>query len=214
MDGNGRWAENLGKKRTIGHKEGAQIVRNITIHSSNINLKYLTLYAFSTENWKRPRHEIEFLMKLLDNYLAKELDTYLKHNVKFNAIGDISKFSKKLRQRIQETIEKTKHCDGLTQTLAINYGSKNEIIRAVKKIKRVEDIDEETFEKLLDTRDLPPVDMLIRTGGKLRISNFLLWQIAYAELFFTKTLWPDFNPKEFDGFIEQFKNIKRNFGAV
>ncbi len=214
MDGNGRWAENLGKKRTFGHKKGAETVRNITVFLSNINLKYLTLYAFSTENWKRPLHEVEFLMKLLDNHLAKELETYLKYNVRFNVIGDISKFSTKLQKRITNTIEKTKHCDGLTQTLAVNYGSKNEIIRAIKKIKNPKDIDEEKFDKLLDTADMPPVDLLLRTGGEKRISNFLLWQVAYAELFFTKTLWPNFTSEELDTIIKKFKTISRRFGGI
>ena len=214
MDGNGRWAQQSNKQRTDGHKKGAQIVRQITIHASNIGLKYLTLYAFSTENWKRPKYEVDFLMKLLDSYLKKELATYLENNVRFNVIGDISKFSPKLQKTIETTIRKTEKCSGLTQTLAINYGSKNEIIRAIKKIEDIENIDEESFEKLLDTSNMPPVDILIRTGGEQRVSNFLLWQIAYAELFFTKTLWPDFTADEFDDIIEKFKNISRRFGGI
>jgi undecaprenyl diphosphate synthase len=214
MDGNGRWAKSRGKRRTYGHKTGAQVVRETTIHASDIGLKYLTLYAFSTENWKRPKHEVEFLMKLLDEYLQKELSTYLKYNVRFNVIGDISKFSKKLQERISYTIQKTKDCDGLTQTLAINYGSKDEIVRAIKKIKNPQEIDEESFEKLLDTKDMPPVDILIRTGGEQRISNFLLWQIAYAELFFTKTLWPDFKAQEMDSIIKTYQTISRRFGGI
>ncbi len=217
MDGNGRWAENFQQKRTAGHKKGAEVVRNITIHASRIKLEYLTLYAFSTENWKRPKHEVEFLMKLLDSYLKNEIKTYLEYNVKFNIIGDISKFSKKLQNRINLIKELTKDCTGLTQTLAVNYGSKNEIIRAVKKILKTkynEEINENNFEDFLDTHNLPAVDILIRTGGSRRLSNFMLWQIAYAELFFTNTLWPDFTTEEFNIFIEQFKNIKRNFGAI
>ncbi len=214
MDGNGRWAKLQNQKRTFGHKKGAEIVRKLTIHSSNIGLKYLTLYAFSTENWKRPKYEVDFLMKLLDSYLKKELVAYLENNVRFNVIGDISKFSQKLQKTIEKTIEKTSSCNGLTQTLAINYGSKDEIIRAIKKIKDIDNIDEKSFEKLLDTSDMPPVDMLIRTGGEQRISNFLLWQIAYAELFFTKTLWPDFTENELDNIIEKFKNISRRFGGI
>jgi len=215
MDGNGRWANLKGKKRIFGHEKGANIVKNITIHASEKNIGYLTLYAFSTENWKRPKVEIDFLMKLLDNYLKKELPTYLKHNVKFNIIGDISKFSSKLQKRVLQTIEKTKHCTGLTQCLAINYGSKDEIKRAVEKIcKNKEKISIETIEKNLDTKDMPPVDILIRTGGKQRLSNFLLWQCSYSELFFTNTLWPDFSTEEFDGIIRKFKTIKRNFGGI
>jgi len=214
MDGNGRWAKQFNKKRTAGHKKGAQTVRDITVHASKIGLKYLTLYAFSTENWKRPKHEVDFLMKLLGEYLKKELSTYLKHNVRFNVIGDISKFSEKLQDIIKKTTKKTSHCNGLTQTLAINYGSKDEIIRAIKKIDDTKNIDEQSFEKLLDTKDMPPVDMLIRTGGEKRVSNFLLWQIAYAELFFTQTLWPDFKSDEFDNMIERFKKISRRFGGI
>jgi len=214
MDGNGRWAESRGKRRTFGHKKGAQVVREITIHASNIGLNFLTLYAFSTENWKRPRHEVEFLMKLLDEYLQKELPTYLEHDVKFNVIGDISKFSKKLQNRISYTMEKTAHCKGLTQTLAINYGSKDEIIRAIRRLDSCKDINEESFDKLLDTADMPPVDILLRTGGEHRISNFLLWQIAYAELFFIDTLWPDFNSAILDEIIKQFGKITRRFGGI
>ena len=216
MDGNGRWANNKDKKRVFGHKQGANIVRDITIHASNINLPFLTLYAFSTENWKRPKSEVDFLMKLLDNWLKKELKTYLEYNVKFNAIGDISKFSKKLQNRIEKTKEATKNCTGLTQTLAINYGSQDEIIRAVNKICKTkqDNITMQDIEENLDTKDMPDVDILIKTGGKKRLSNFLLWQNAYSELFFTDTLWPDFNAKELDNIIKSFKNIKRNFGAI
>ncbi len=217
MDGNGRWANLRNKKRIFGHKNGAEIVRNITIHSSDIGLKYLTLYAFSTENWKRPKIEIDFLTKLLDEYLKKELETYLKHNVKFNIIGDIGKFNHYLQDRITQTIEKTAHCTGLTQTLAINYGSKDEITRAINKILKKEhknEITQETIENYLDTKNMPPVDMLIRTGGEKRLSNFMLWQSAYSELFFTDTLWPDFTNIEFDKMIKKFKTIHRKFGAV
>ena len=217
MDGNGRWAKKQGKQRVFGHKQGANVVRDITIHASNINLPFLTLYAFSTENWKRPKSEVDFLMNLLDNWLKKELKTYIEHNVKFNVIGDISDFSDKLQWRIEKTKEATKNCTGLTQTLAINYGSQDEIARAVNKICQtvknrtitVQDINEH-----LDTKEMPEVDILIRTGGQKRLSNFLLWQNAYSELFFTDTLWPDFNAKELDEIIVQFKKIKRNFGGL
>ncbi len=217
MDGNGRWANLRNKKRIFGHKNGAETVRNITIHSSNIGLSYLTLYAFSTENWKRPKIEINFLTKLLDEYLKRELETYLKYNVKFNIIGDISKFNHSLQNRITQTIKKTAHCTGLTQTLAINYGSKDEITRAVNKILKKEhkkEITQETIGNYLDTKNIPPVDMLIRTGGEKRLSNFMLWQSAYSELFFTNTLWPDFTSIEFDKMIKKFKTIHRKFGAV
>ncbi len=217
MDGNGRWANLRNKKRIFGHKNGAEIVRNITIHSSDIGLSYLTLYAFSTENWKRPKIEINFLTNLLNEYLKKELETYLKHNVKFNIIGDIGRFNQSLQDRITQTIEKTAHCTGLTQTLAINYGSKDEITRAINKILKEEcknEITQETIENHLDTKNMPPVDIFIRTGGEKRLSNFMLWQSAYSELFFTNTLWPDFTSMEFDKIIKEFKTIHRKFGAV
>ncbi len=215
MDGNGRWANKQGKKRIKGHEKGAQVVREITIHASNINLPYLTLYAFSTENWKRPKTEVDFLMKLLDNWLKKELPTYLENNVKFNVIGDISKFSKKLQKRIEFTKDATKDCTGLVQTLAINYGSQDEIIRAVNKIcKTKQEITIKDIEENLDTKDMPDVDILIRTGGQKRLSNFLLWQNAYSEFFFLDTLWPDFTSMDLDRVIEQFEHIKRNFGGI
>ncbi len=216
MDGNGRWANKKDKKRIFGHEKGANIVRDITIHASDIDLPFLTLYAFSTENWKRPKSEVDFLMKLLDNYLKKELKTYLEHNVRFNIIGDVSKFSSNLQKRIQKTIDETKKCTGLVQTLAINYGSKDEITRAVNEICKLkkESITAQDIESHLDTKDMPEVDILIRTGGQKRLSNFLLWQNAYSELFFTDTLWPDFSTKEFDDIIKNFKNIKRNFGGI
>lgn len=215
MDGNGRWAENKGLKRVKGHEKGAEVVRNITTHASDINIEYLTLYAFSTENWKRPKLEVEFLMKLLDKYLKDELEVYLKHNVKFDTIGDLSMFSKSLQKRIANTKEKTSSCTGLTQILALNYGSKDEIIRAVNKlIDDGSDINEENLENALDTKDYPPVDVLIRTSGEKRLSNFMLWQVAYAEMFFTDTLWPDFTTQSFDEILKEFKTRERRFGGL
>jgi undecaprenyl diphosphate synthase len=215
MDGNGRWAKNRNQQRIKGHEKGAEVVRNITTHCSNIGLKYLTLYAFSTENWNRPKLEVEFLMKLLDNWLKKELPIYLENNVKFETIGDISKFSKSLQKRISDTKEKTAHCTGLTQILALNYGAKDEITRAIKAmIENNQEITEKNIEKNLDTKDIPMVDLMIRTSGECRVSNFMLWQIAYAEMYFSDTLWPDFTPKELDTIIEEFKNRDRRFGGV
>jgi len=216
MDGNGRWAKAQGKTRTQGHKAGAEVVKKITQYAAqNKDIKYLTLYAFSTENWKRPKLEVEFLMKLLDNWLQQELNTYIKNEVKFEVIGDISKFSKKLQNRIEETKEKTKNFDKLTQILALNYGSRDEITRAVKKLcnKNLE-ITQENISKNLDTANFPDVDLLIRTSGEIRVSNFLLWQIAYAEMYFTPTLWPDFTPNELEKIIEEFKTRDRRFGGI
>ena len=214
MDGNGRWAKQRGLKRIEGHKKGAEVVKEITTYcANNPEIEILTLYAFSTENWKRPKMEVDFLMKLLDNWLKKELDTYIKNDVKFETIGDISKFSDKLKKRIEYTKEVTKNNKKLTQILALNYGSRDEITRAVKKlIEKNEAITPENIQKNLDiSRD---VDLLIRTSGEIRVSNFLLWQIAYAEMFFTKTLWPDFNSKELENILNEFKKRERRFGGI
>ena len=214
MDGNGRWAKKRGLKRIEGHKKGAEVVKEITTYcANNPEIEILTLYAFSTENWKRPKMEVDFLMKLLDNWLQKELETYIKNDVKFEVIGDISKFSDKLKKRIKYTKEVTKNNKKLTQILALNYGARDEITRAVKKlITNNEEITQENIQKYLDlSRD---VDLLIRTSGEIRVSNFLLWQIAYAEMFFTKTLWPDFTSKELEKIIENFKKRERRFGGI
>jgi undecaprenyl diphosphate synthase len=215
MDGNGRWAKERGLKRTAGHEKGAQIVREITTHCSNIGIKYLTLYAFSTENWSRPKLEVQFLMKLLDNWLKNELEVYLKNNVQFKAIGDISKFSSKLQQTIKDTEQKTSHCSGLTQILALNYGSRDEITRAVQKlVTKGLEISQENINNHLDTANIPDVDLLIRTSGEVRVSNYLLWQIAYAEMFFTQTYWPEFNSNELDDIIDDFNKRERRFGGI
>ena len=214
MDGNGRWAKKRGLKRIEGHKKGAEVVKEITTYcANNPEIDMLTLYAFSTENWKRPKMEVDFLMKLLDNWLKKELDTYIKNDVKFETIGDISKFSDKLKKRIENTKEVTKNNKKLTQVLALNYGARDEITRAVKKlIEKSEEITPENIQKNLDlSRD---VDLLIRTSGEVRVSNFLLWQIAYAEMFFTPTLWPDFTSIELEKILNEFKKRERRFGGI
>jgi len=214
MDGNGRWAEIQGKKRVKGHEAGAKVVKQITTYcSANKDIERLTLYAFSTENWKRPSLEVEFLMKLLENYLKNELATYVANNVHFEPIGDIKAFSKSLQQTIQDVKEKTAHCDGLIQSLALNYGAQDEILRALNKIKNSEnDITEATLLDALDCKH--EVDLLIRTGGDHRLSNFLLWQSAYAELFFVDTLWPDFTTNDLENIIIKFTKIERRFGGL
>ena len=215
MDGNGRWAKERNLKRTAGHEEGAKTVRKITIHCSNIGIKYLTLYAFSTENWQRPKLEVEFLMKLLERYFKKELPIYLENNVRFKAIGDLSKFSKSLQKIIKETETKTSKCTGLTQVLALNYGSKDEIIRAVKKLNEQKlEVTEENLESCLDTAGMGDVDIMIRTSGEIRLSNYLLWQNAYAEMFFIQTYWPDFTTLDLDDIISDFVNRERRFGGI
>jgi len=214
MDGNGRWAELQNKKRVKGHEQGVKVVKSITTYcSKNSDIERLTLYAFSTENWKRPRLEVEFLMKLLEKYLKEELETYLENNVRFEPIGDLRAFSKNLQQTIQEIKKETSHCDGLVQSLALNYGSQNEILRAVNSLKcNGENITEDMLSNQLDCKH--NVDLLIRTGGDHRLSNFLLWQAAYAELFFTNTLWPDFTKDELEKIIKEFTTIERRFGGL
>ncbi|MDD3476057.1 MAG: polyprenyl diphosphate synthase [Sulfurimonas sp.] len=214
MDGNGRWAELRGEKRVKGHEAGAKVVRSITEYcAAHKEVQRLTLYAFSTENWKRPKVEVEFLMKLLEKYLKSELENYLKNNIRFEPIGDIRAFSSSLQKTIKDVAEKSAHCDGLIQSLALNYGAHDEMLRAINKIKKAdEDITEAMLYNALDCKD--SVDLLIRTGGDHRLSNFLLWQSAYAELFFTDTLWPDFSVKELEKMLNNFTKIERKFGGL
>ena len=215
MDGNGRWAKEQGLKRTAGHEEGAKRVRTITTHCAKLGVKYLTLYAFSTENWSRPKVEVDFLMKLLERYLKNELATYLENNIRFRAIGDRSKFSKNLQDIINKTEQKTKNATGLTQVLALNYGSRDEIVRAVQKLNEQNlEPSEENITNCLDTARMPDVDLLIRTSGEVRLSNYLLWQCAYAEMFFTPTYWPEFSESELDDIILDFNKRERRFGGV
>jgi len=215
MDGNGRWAKERGLKRTAGHEEGAKRVREITKHCSQIGVKYLTLYVFSTENWSRPKLEVEYLMKLLDRYLKKELSEYLENGIKFKAIGDISRFSKSLQKTIMDIEKKTQNGGKLTQVLALNYGSQDEILRAIKKLNEKNlEVNKENFESCLDTAGIPNVDMLIRTSGEIRLSNYLLWQNAYAELFFTNTYWPEFSSNDLDDLISDFNQRERRFGGI
>jgi len=213
MDGNGRWAQEQGKKRFVGHEAGSERVREITSYcAKNPEVERLSLYAFSTENWKRPKLEVDFLMKLLATYLEKELPTYLEMGVKFEMIGDVTRFSASLQKQIVRLEEETKHGSSLIQHLALNYGSRNEILRAVNSLKESNMITEESLNNALDCKH--DVDLLIRTGGDHRLSNYLLWQAAYAELFFTDTLWPDFTSEELESIITSYKNIERRFGGI
>lgn len=215
MDGNGRWAEQRDLKRTNGHEEGAKVVREITTHCGKLGVEFLTLYAFSTENWSRPKLEVEFLMKLLERHLTLELEVYLKNNVRFKAIGDLSKFSSSLQKKITTTEEKTAKCTGLTQILALNYGSRNEITRAVQKLLEQNLVpNEENIAQCLDTANIPDVDILIRTSGEVRLSNFLLWQSAYAEMFFVQKYWPEFSKYDLDDIIDDFIKRERRFGNI
>jgi len=215
MDGNGRWATKRGLKRIAGHEKGVQAVRDITTYCAKIGINYLTLYAFSTENWARPKLEVAYLMKLLERFLENELKTLMENGIKFKAIGDLSKFSKSLQKTIKEVEKQTSNNKNLTQVLALNYGSKDEILRAIKKLNEQKlEVTQENFESCLDTAGFSSIDLLIRTSGELRLSNYLLWQSAYAELFFTNTLWPDFSSSELESIIEDFTKRQRRFGAL
>jgi undecaprenyl diphosphate synthase len=216
MDGNGRWAKERGLKRTKGHEAGAETIRDITTYcAAHENIETTTFYAFSTENWKRPKVEVEYLMKLLDKYLKNELKTYQKHNIRFLAIGDIKGFSKALQKRIKETEELTKDNTRLTQILALNYGGRAEITNAVNHLIKEgkKELSEEDISQALQT-PYSDIDILIRTSGEERISNFLLWQISYAEFYFTPTLWPDFTSEELDTILENFTQRHRRFGGL
>ena len=216
MDGNGRWAEQRGLKRTKGHEKGAEIIRDVTVYAAkHPSIETVTFYAFSTENWKRPKLEVDFLMKLLDNYLKKELVTYQKNNVCFKAIGNMEAFSKKLQERIKTTQEATKNNSDLTHILALNYGGRAEITRAVNELiaKGKKKILEEDISTALQT-PYSDIDLLIRTSGEKRISNFLLWQLSYSEFYFSQTLWPDFTVEELGEIIEDFEQRNRRFGGV
>jgi len=216
MDGNGRWAKERGLSRTKGHEKGANVIRDITTYcAKDPEIESVTFYAFSTENWKRPKLEVEFLMKLLDSYLKKELKTYQDSGVRFQAIGDINTFSAKLQKRIQDTQDATKENTNLTQILALNYGGRAEIITTVNALiaKGKMILNEDDISTHLQT-PYSDIDLLIRTSGEERISNFLLWQLSYAEFYFTQTLWPDFTAKELKDIISQYKTRTRKFGGL
>ena len=215
MDGNGRWAKNRTLIRTDGHKKGADTVENIAIYCAKNGIKNLTLYAFSTENWKRPKSEIDFLLNLLLKFIKLKENLFLENSIRFHTIGDLSPFNTQLKNAIANLKDKTKDNSRLNLILAINYGSQNEIVRAVNSaLANGVKIDEKSISSHLDSADFGDVDLMIRTGGEHRLSNFLLWQSSYAELAFTPTLWPDFDTKELDEMISKFKITHRKFGAI
>ena len=215
MDGNGRWGLKKHNSRKFGHQKGIEAVEKIIEAAVKKNIKYLTLYTFSTENWKRPKYEIDFLFNLLEEYLKKNLDILLKNNIRFKILGDLNKFPKNLKNSINNAIKLTKKNNKLQINLALNYGSKDEILRSLKLItkKRIP-INIKNIEKNLYTSNIPDPDILIRTGNTNRLSNFLLWQLSYSEIFFVKKLWPDFNKHDFNKILLKFKKIKRNFGKI
>tara|TARA_B100001109_G_C18762553_1_gene426753 strand:+ start:193 stop:915 length:723 start_codon:yes stop_codon:yes gene_type:complete len=222
MDGNGRWAKKLGRKRVFGHENGTNSVRECIEGAVELGVKYVTLYVFSKENWKRPKFEVDTLMKLLISSLQIEFKTLMKNDIKLLAIGDLDELNLDSKKKLNDVILKTSQNNKLVLTLAISYGSKQELTEVVKNISdkvknniiSKENIDEKIINQHLYTRNLPNVDLLIRTGGEFRISNFLLWQIAYAELYFSEKLWPDFGKEDFFNAIESYKKRERRFGKV
>ena len=211
MDGNGRWGNKKKKGRNFGHLKGVETVKKIVRSSILLKVPFVTFYVFSSENWKRPNSEINFLFKLIRTYFLKEINSVISQGIKVNILGEIEKLPVNLKNILKKSIELTKKNRKITVNLAINYGSKNEIIMAIKKTKK---IDIKNFESNLYTKNLPNPDILIRTGGHQRLSNFMLWQLAYAELFFLKKLWPDFNHRDLQNIIKKFKRSKRNFGSI
>lgn len=222
MDGNGRWAQARGLDRSEGHVEGVNTVRKITEEASELGIKYLTLYAFSTENWNRPQQEVDMLMHLIGIAIERETPDLIKNNVRLTMIGDVERMPAEALERLRGCISRTAHCTGLTLNLALSYSSRWEITDAVRHIAadvaagrlKEQDIDENTVSAYMATKDMPDPDLLIRTGGDMRVSNFLLWQIAYAELYFTQTHWPDFSKDDFRNAVAQFKGRERRFGLT
>ena len=222
MDGNGRWAKQQGKPRIFGHEKGAKTVREIIQEVSQIGIPYLTLYAFSTENWKRPKLEVEALMHLLSRYLKKEVAIMQENNIRLNAIGDLESLPSKVRKELYKAMEQTQNNTSTTVSLALAYGGQQELLQMTQQLaQRVQQgqltpqqITPELIQQTLYTQNIPPVDLLIRTSGECRISNFLLWQIAYAELYFTDILWPDFSPEELHKALANYQNRERRFGKT
>lgn len=222
MDGNGRWAKSRMLTRKMGHKAGAETLRKITEECRRLKIKHLTVYAFSTENWSRPQDEVDAIMNLLREYIQQYIDEVDKNDVKVDIIGDKSCLAKDIQQKIEILYNKSKNKTGLNLHIALNYGSRDEIIRAVKLIGKdllnknikLDDINEDTFENYLDTANIPSPDLMIRTSGEQRISNFLLWQLAYSEFYFCDVLWPDFNVDELHKALESYKNRNRRFGGI
>ncbi|MBP3237626.1 MAG: isoprenyl transferase [Lachnospiraceae bacterium] len=222
MDGNGRWAKKRLLPRTAGHAQGARVAEQICDDAWDLGIKYLTIYAFSTENWKRSEEEVGMLMNLLRKYMLSSLEKCAKNNVRVRVIGDKTRLAEDIRKSISELEESTKENTGLNFTIAINYGGRDEIVRAVKKLAKdvknnsldIDGIDEDVFNSYLDTAEMPYPDLMIRTSGELRSSNFLPWQIAYSEFYFTDVLWPDFDKKELIKAIEYYNQRDRRFGGV
>ena len=214
MDGNGRWGKKRKKGRNFGHINGVKTVKKIVETSIKLKIPIVTFYVFSTENWKRPRSEINFLFGLIINYFREELNNVISNGIKINIIGKTNNLPTKIKSVLKKTSNSTKDNKKIIVNLGINYGSKSEIINAFKKLNKKKDISIKSLERNFYTANLPDPDILIRTGGRKRLSNFMLWQLAYSEIYFLDKLWPDFNSKDFKKIINDFKKIKRNFGSI
>jgi undecaprenyl diphosphate synthase len=216
MDGNGTWAKKRGLPRNFGHRQGAKTLIDVILFANEIKISYLTVFAFSTENWSRPKEEVDFLMKLPMDFLDEYQDKFMNSNIKFLAIGKIEGLPLALQTKIREFEEKSKNNRGMTFLLAINYGGHEEIVHAANVLlkQNKQEITQEDFSNALYTKDIPNVDLLIRTSGQMRISNFLLWQLAYSEFYFTDVLWPDFNEKQFIKALKAYESRERRFGGV
>ena len=212
MDGNGRWGKKKNKGRNYGHIKGLETVKKVVSNSINFKIPIITFYVFSSENWKRPRTEINFLFKLIDQYFSKEINNVINQGIKLNFFGELNLLPLNVKRSIKRCIQLTKKNKKIIVNLAINYGSKKEIFNAFKKTKKK--LTFKNFEKNLYTKNMPNPEILIRTGGHQRLSNFMLWQLAYAELFFLDKLWPDFSLKDYQKIIQSYKEIKRNFGSI
>ena len=212
MDGNGRWGKNKGKSRNFGHLNGVETVKDVVKNSIKLKIPIVTFYVFSSENWKRPKSEVDFLFKLIKNYFLKEIKNIIKQGIRINIFGEMNKLSASIKPTLRNTINLTKKNKKILVNLAINYGSKTEILNAFKKNKKKLTIN--NLEKNFYTKNLPNPEILVRTGGHQRLSNFMLWQLAYAELFFLKKLWPDFNKNDLIKIIKKYKKEKRNFGSL
>ena len=215
MDGNGRWGIKKKGSRNYGHSKGVKVVQNIISEAVENNINFLTLYVFSTENWKRPKKEIHFLMNLLAKYIEKEITKFIQKNIKLKIIGDINKFPEQLKKKLKEAEKLTKNNYKIQINIALNYGSKEEIIRSIKKIiKLSKHMNEKNISNHLYTKNIPDPEILIRTGNRNRLSNFLLWQSSYTEIYFVKKLWPDFTRKDFKKILTNFSKVRRNFGGI
>ena len=222
MDGNGRWAQQHGRERSFGHEQGVEAVRSVTECATEMGIPYLTLYTFSTENWNRPKEEVDMLMRLLTHVIANEVETFMKNGVRLLTTGRLETLPEDCQKSMIEAMEKTANNTRTTLVLALSYSGRSEIVDTAKKIARQaveghlnpEDIDKDTIQKNLYHPEIPDVDLLIRTGGDMRISNFLLWEVAYAELFFSPIMWPDFRKDDLKGIIEQFTHRERRFGKT